>query len=100
MTDSMIPIIRQLHDADGDRERARVLLAMADTILLKYACTLGDACRRAGFHAGGEYILRRVALMRATRDREGLIPALLAAEFSDYRRAFAAFANGEGSVDG
>ena len=95
--DAMIPIIRQLHDADGDRERARILLAMPDSVLLKFAGTVGEACRRAGFHAGAEYVLRRVTLMRATRDRQGLIPGALAEDFHAYRHAFAAFASGEGA---
>lgn len=94
MSDSMIPIIRQLHDADGDRERARVLLSMPDTILLRYAGTLGDACRRAGFQAGEEYVLRRVVAMRAARGADGLLPPPLARDFDDFRAAFAAFARG------
>jgi hypothetical protein len=92
---AMIPVIRQLHDADGDRARALVLLAMPDTIVLRYAGTVGEACRRAGFQGGAEYVLRRVTLMRATRDRQGRIPAALAEDFHAYRQAFAAFANGE-----
>jgi len=95
--DAMIPIIRQLHDADGDQARARLLLVMPDSLLLKFAGTIGDACQRAGFHAGAEYVLRRVTLMRATRDRQGRIPAVLADDFDSYRTAFAAFANGEGA---
>lgn len=97
MTDSMIPIIRQLHDADGDRARARVLLAMPDSVMLKFAGTVAEACRRAGFEGGSEYVIRRVALMLATRDREGSIPAPLADDFETFRIAFAAFANGEGA---
>ncbi|MBN9242448.1 MAG: hypothetical protein J0I98_06620 [Mesorhizobium sp.] len=98
--DAMIPIIRQLHDADGDRARACVLLVMPDSILLKFAGTIGEACQRAGFQAGAEYVLRRVTLMRATRDRQGMIPGALVLDFDTYREAFAAFANGEGRADG
>jgi len=93
--DSMIPVIRQLHDADGDRARARVLLSMPDTVLLKYAGTIGEACQKAGFEGGAEYVLRRVTLMRATRDRQGLIPGPLNQDFEEFRAAFAAFANAE-----
>lgn len=96
--DSMIPIIRQLHDADGDQARARILLIMPDTILLKYAGTIGEACQRAGFDAGCEYVLRRVTLMRAVRGKDGLLPPPLADEFSDFRQAFATFANGRASL--
>lgn len=94
--DAMIPIIRQLHDADGDRARARILLVMPDNILLKYAGTVFDACQRAGFQAGGEFVLRRIALMRAVRGKDGLIPPPLARDFEEFRLAFAEFANGEG----
>ena len=96
--DSMIPIIRQLHDADGDQARARLLLAMSDVILLKYAGVVGDACRRAGFEAGCEYLLRRVTLMRATRGKDGLVPSPLASDFDDFRQAFATFANGRATL--
>lgn len=96
--DSMIPIIRQLHAADGDQARARVLLAMPDTILLKYCGAIGEACRRAGFEAGCEFVLRRVTLMRATRGKDGLIPPPLAADFDDFRQALATFAQGRASL--
>lgn len=94
MSDSMIPIIRQLHDADGDRARARVLLSMPDAILLKYAGTIGEACERVEFAAGAEYVLRRVVIMKATRDADGLLPAPIAADFTTFRVAFASFAQG------
>ncbi len=95
MTDSMLPIIRQLHDADGDQARAIVLLAMPDTVLLKYAATAVEACRRAQFEGGAEFVLRRVVAMRAVRGRDGLLPRHIAEEFDDFRNAFVAFANGE-----
>jgi hypothetical protein len=98
-TDAMIPIIRQLHDADGHRARARILLVMPDTILLKHAETVDGACRRAGFQAGSEFVLRRVAMMRAVRGGDGLPPAPLARDFEEFRSAFAAFASGE-TADG
>jgi hypothetical protein len=95
MINTMIPIIRQLHDADGDRARARILLVMPDSILLSYAKTVGEACARASFQAGAEYVLRRVTLMRAVRGRDGLLPKPLADDFDEYRTALAAFANSE-----
>lgn len=97
MTDSMIPIIRQLHDADGDRERASVLLSMPDKILLKYSGTISQACLRAGFQAGAEFVVRRAVLMGAVRDRRGHIPQPLANEFDTFREALADFATGEGA---
>lgn len=94
MSDSMIPIIRQLHDADGDQARARVLLAMSDAILLKYAGTIGEACERVQFAPGAEYVLRRVTVMKAVRDADGLLPAPIAADFTTFRMAFATFSRG------
>mgnify|MGYP001119047857 CR=1 FL=1 len=96
--DAMIPIIRQLHDADGDQARARVLLAMPDTILLKFAGEIGNTCQRSGFEPGCQYVLRRVTLMRATRGKDGLIPPPLSDDFDDFRQAFATFANGRASL--
>jgi hypothetical protein len=93
----MIPIIRQLHDADGDQARARVLLSMSDAILLKYAGTIGGACERVQFSAGAEYVLRRVVIMRATRGADGLLPAPIAGDFEEFRVAFASFARGGGN---
>lgn len=94
MTDSMLPIIRQLHDADGDQARARVLLAMPDAVLLKYAGTISDACTRAMFQAGAEFVLRRAVIMKAVRGRDGLLPAPIADDFEQFRAAMAAFAAG------
>ncbi|KQZ81889.1 hypothetical protein ASD64_09035 [Mesorhizobium sp. Root157] len=94
MTDSMIPIIRQLHDADGDQARARVLLAMPDAILFKYAGTLGDACQRAQFAAGAEFVHRRIVIMKAVRGPDGLLPEPIRDDFEEYRAALASFAQG------
>ncbi len=96
----MLPIIRQLHDADGDAARARVLLAMPDVLILKYARTLAEACEKSRFHGGAEFVLRRVTAMRATRTAEGLLPAHLADDFEQFRAAFAAFARGESGGGG
>jgi len=91
----MLPLIRQLHDADGDRARAKLLLAMPDAIVLKYSAVLSAACEAARFAAGGEFISRRVAAMRAVRNADGDLPAHIAEDFGDFRRAFAAFAKGD-----
>jgi hypothetical protein len=90
----MLPIIRQLHDAEGDRARARLLLAMPDVVVLKYAKTIALACETARFQGGSEFVLRRVTAMRATRTAEGLLPAHIADDFELFRTAFAAFAHG------
>lgn len=100
MTDSMLPIIRQLHNAEGNRQRARVLLAMPDTVILKYSGTISSACRKAGFQAGEEYVLRRVVIMRAVRGADGRLPRPVEAEFEEFREAMAAFASAEGADHG
>lgn len=94
MNDSMLPILRQLHDADGDRARADVLLRMPDSILLKFHGVILDACRRAGFAAGEQFVDLRASLMLAVRDDHGLPPPGLADAADAFRRGLAEFAAG------
>jgi len=96
MTDSMTPLIRQLHDADGDRARAGILLAMPDTLVLKYSAVLADACARAQFSAGADFVGLRIGAMRAVRGDDGNLPPHIAEDLDNFRRALAAFAAGEG----
>lgn len=90
----MIPIIRQMHDADGARARADILLRCPDAILLKHAQVFRDACQRSGFEAGSLFVDSRVALMCATRNAAGGLPGGLAMEAEAMRAEFAAFAAG------
>ncbi len=92
MTDNMLPILRQMHEADGDQERAKLLLACPDTILMKYASVFGEACARAQFEDGQDYILRRLTNMRAVRGPDGNLPRGLSHDFDELRTRFAAFA--------
>lgn len=92
MSDTMLPILRALHDADGDRARAATLLRMPDSVMLKYHQVIDTACRRAGFEAGSNYLALRVSLSLAVRDGAGMPPAELAASADQYRRALADFA--------
>lgn len=92
MTNSMLPILRQLHDADGNRARADVLLRMPDSILLKFHGVILDACRRAGFSAGEQFVDLRASLMLAVRDEHGLPPADLAALAEKFRAGLVSFA--------
>lgn len=94
MTDSMLPILRQLHDADGDRSRAATLLRMPDSVMLKYHEVIDGACRRAGFEAGWNFVALRVSLCLAVRDAAGLPPADLAASCEAFRAGMAEFATG------
>lgn len=92
MTDSMLPILRQLHDADGDRARADTLLRMPDSVMLKYHQVIDDAFRRAGFEAGSNFLALRVSLALAVRDGAGLPPPDLAASAELFRVGLAEFA--------
>lgn len=94
MTDSMLPILRQLHDADGDRVRAGVLLRMPDSVMLKYHDVIDAACRRAGFEPGSKFLAVRVSLSLAVRSDAGLPPAELAIMAEEFRLGMAEFAAG------
>lgn len=94
MTDSMLPIIRQMHEADDDRARGAILLAVSDAVLMKYRPVFEDACRRARFDLGLQYIDVRRAAWGAVRNADGTHKNPL---FEDARAAMAAFAAGEGA---
>jgi len=92
MSDSMLPILRQLHDADGDRARADTLLRMPDSVMLKYHDVIDAACRRAGFETGSKFLAVRVSLLLAVRGGDGQPRADLAALADQFRIAMAEFA--------
>jgi hypothetical protein len=94
MTDTMLPILRQLHEADGDRARADTLLRMTDAVMMKYHPVIDAACRRAGFEAGSNFVALRVSLCLAVRDSAGLPPPDLFKSFEQYRTGLAEFAGG------
>lgn len=87
----MLPILRQLHDADGDRMRADVLLRMPDSVLLKYQGVILESCSRARFQAGENFVALRVSLMLAVRDGQGMPPPDLSAKAEAYRAGLAEF---------
>lgn len=91
MTDTMLPILRQMHEASDDRERARLLQRCPDLILMKYREAFERACQRVRFDLGLEYISWRRAGWHAVRDENGDLPA----EHAQVRQAFAAFARAE-----
>ena len=90
MSDSMLPILRQLLDADGDAVRAGVLLRLPDTILLKYRPAIEKACQRARFDAGLAFLDVRLAALRAVRGADGRLPPDYAADLERMLDAFAA----------
>lgn len=88
MTDSMLPIIRQMHDAETDQERARLLLQCPDAILIKYRAAFEGACRSARFDAGMGFIAWRSVVWQAVRLPDGTLHP----EHERVRAKFAAFA--------
>ena len=85
MTDTMMPVIRQMLDADGDAVRAGILLSTPVAVLLRYREQFERACRLGRFDEGGEYL----ALLRIAQDsvrHDGLLPAPLAAEMERARQ--------------
>ncbi|MEN5277328.1 hypothetical protein ABE527_10285 [Brucella sp. TWI432] len=72
MTDTMLPILRAMHDAGTDAERAAILLTCPISIMLKYRQVLEASCAQHGFDAGSEYLTCFYAAMHETRYR-GLI---------------------------
>ncbi|QPC87399.1 hypothetical protein GA830_12100 [Mesorhizobium sp. NBSH29] len=94
MMDTRLPIIRQMMDADSDRDRAQVLLQVPDAVLMKYRTVFEEACQRSGFAQGQFYIDIRRACWHAVRAPDGLLRDPM---FDQARSAFAAFAMGAGA---
>ena len=88
MTDSMLPIIRQMHDADDHRDRAAILLRVPDMVLIKYREVFETACRRAGFELGLHFIDCRRATWHAPRLADGTLPP---GPYDELRAALADF---------
>jgi len=95
MTDSMMPILREMHDAPDDRARADILLRVPDTILLKFSPVFEECCRKARFEAGTNFIVLRLVALRAVRDAGGNLPADTVAHLDSYRQGLAVFAAGK-----
>ena len=89
MTDTMLPIIRQMHDAETDAARARILLIVPDAVLRRYREVFEAACKRAGFDLGVAFIEIRRAEWHAVRGADGRHSNPL---FADVRAAVAEFA--------
>lgn len=88
MTDSMLPLIQQMHDAETDQARARLLLQCPDAILIKYRAAFEGACRRARFDLGVEFIDWRSVAWQSVRLPDGRLQP----GHERVRAAFAAFA--------
>lgn len=93
--DTMMPIIRQMHDAEDDRERATILLQVPDIILIKYRSVFEASCSRARFDAGLAFIELRLTAVRAVRNEFGQLPDHLS--FAGHKARFVQFAKGVSS---
>ena len=69
MSDTMLPILRAMHDAGTNVERAEILLSCLISIMLKYRNVLESSCERHGFDAGSDYLTCFYAAMHETRYR-------------------------------
>lgn len=87
--DTMLPIIRQMLEADDDQVRARILLRVPDAVLGKFRPVFEQACRRTSFDLGLAFIDIRRAEWNATRGPDGQLTNPL---FAEVRAAFAEFA--------
>ncbi|MBZ9986080.1 hypothetical protein LB572_03100 [Mesorhizobium sp. BH1-1-5] len=87
-----LPIIDQLHNADGDRARADVLLRCPDAVVLKYEKVFLHACR--DFPAGELFVLQRTNAMHMVRSAAGGLPAAIALELETLRAELSAYAAG------
>lgn len=92
-TNDMLPIIRQMHDAESDEARAQILLVVPDAVLMRYREVFEAACRRARFELGLHFIDIRRAEWGAVRGADGQhINAL----FAEFRAGFVEFAGAVG----
>lgn len=92
-SNALLPVIAQMRDADDDRARARILLALDDATVLKHAEIFQRYCRASRFDLGDEFVAMRVAKLRHTRDDRGRLPEPFDMEFLRFRAQFANYAN-------
>ncbi|MCA0278468.1 MAG: hypothetical protein LCH86_20925 [Proteobacteria bacterium] len=67
----MLPIIRQIHEAESDATRAKILLVVSDQVLMRYRHVFERACERVGFGLGLDFIAIRRAEWSAVRGADG-----------------------------
>lgn len=89
---TLLPLIEQFHNARRDAERARLLLTCPASILMKYSHVFGDACARARFEDGADYVGAFVASMHAVRGEDGFHLAPTAEQLSRHSQILATIA--------
>lgn len=67
-------LARQIAEAASHADRATVLLMAPHAVLLAAPGPVADACRRAGFEIGADYVTAIVAMLLATRGQDGQVP--------------------------
>lgn len=75
-------------------DRAAHLLRLPDDTIAAQAGQLREACTACGFDDGAGYVDVRSAVICATRDRDGRLPARLVAQLETWRAGMAALAGG------
>ncbi len=96
MTDTMLPLLRQLHEAEGDQARADILSRMPDSVMLKYRAAIVESCRCASFEVGLAFVDLRTSILLSVRDADGRAPADLCDIADRCRASLAAFVRGGG----
>lgn len=94
MTDTMLPILRQMHDAEDSRALALLLLAAPDMIMSKYQGVIRKICRKRQFEPGEAYLELRLNAMRSVRDGQGRLKPAVAAALAEFGAQLGAFADG------
>lgn len=90
----MFPIARQILEAETDQRRAAILLRVPDDTVAIRGELLQRACEQCGFTLGVHFLEHRLAVLTATRDRDGKLPAHCLQTLEIWRRGFVALANG------
>lgn len=71
---SLLPILEELADAPDPAARARWLLEVPLSVLIREQVTVHRLLTAAGFHEGLAYFAAEIAALSATRGRDGLAP--------------------------
>lgn len=79
MTTPMEPTIRAMHDAMDDAGRADVLLRCPRAVLMKFHHVFMDACGKAQFEAGIEYLIVEQSARHAVLQADGQLPPVMQA---------------------
>ncbi|AEG04257.1 hypothetical protein [Sinorhizobium meliloti] len=71
---SLLPIVEELNDAPNHAARARWLLEVPLSVLIREQVTIHRLLSAAGFHEGVAYLAAEITALSATRGQDGLAP--------------------------